>query len=92
VEFEGDQRLYALKYTQKDQAIKDKAMYHILQERRLLEDIQHPYICSLRFSFQDDTIMYMVLDFMPGGDLRAHIKNRKWTEVFISIIFRGPIF
>ena len=81
VEFIQDGKAYALKYTPKDQAIRDKAIYHIVQERRLLEEVAHPFICGLKFSFQDDTIMYMILDYMGGGDLRAHMKNRKWSEV-----------
>ena len=86
VEFISEQKHYALKYTFKDQAIHDKAVHHIIQERRILEEISHPFICMLKFSFQDDSIMYMALDYMPGGDLRFHMKNRKWTEVHLYIL------
>ena len=88
VEFGSDNRKYALKYTQKEQAVKDKSIHHILQERKILESLDHSYICGLRFSFQDDQFMYMILDYKEGGDLRANIKARKWTEVF-SILSIG---
>ena len=81
VEHLQNQTLYALKYTSKDKAIKDKAVQHIIQERRMLEEINHPFICLMKFSFQDEAIMFMVLDYMNGGDLRMHMKNHKWTEV-----------
>lgn len=81
VEFKMDDNKYALKYTSKEAAIKDKAIHFILQERKILEGLDHPFICSLRFSFQDDSFMYMILDYKEGCDLRKSLKNRRWTEV-----------
>lgn len=45
----------------------------IIQERRLLEEIDSPFVCNLRFAFQDDENLFMVLDLMLGGDLRFHL-------------------
>nr|KAJ3421071.1 hypothetical protein HK105_004578 [Polyrhizophydium stewartii] len=77
VERKSDRTLFALKYTEKTKANKDRALHYILQERNILEDIHHPYICSMRYSFQDQRFLYMVLDLMGGGDLRFHLKNMK---------------
>lgn len=30
-------------------------------------------MCNLRFAFQDDENLFMVLDLMLGGDLRFHL-------------------
>ncbi|KAM3582974.1 hypothetical protein VKS41_004730 [Umbelopsis sp. WA50703] len=49
------------------------AVQNILSERRLLEQIEHPNIVNLRYAFQDDENMFMVLDVMLGGDLRFHL-------------------
>ncbi|PWN51272.1 kinase-like protein [Violaceomyces palustris] len=65
--------LYALKYINKQKCIKMKAVSNIIQERRLLEEIESPFICNLRYAFQDDENMFMVLDLMLGGDLRFHL-------------------
>lgn len=81
VEFRMDDNKYALKYTGKEAAVKDKAIHFILQERKILEGLDHPFICSLRFSFQDDGFMYMILDYKEGCDLRKSLKNRRWSEV-----------
>ncbi|GAA5827013.1 hypothetical protein JCM10212_005324, partial [Sporobolomyces blumeae] len=45
----------------------------IIQERRLLEEIDSPFVCNMRFAFQDDENLFMVLDLMLGGDLRFHL-------------------
>ncbi|KAF8737749.1 hypothetical protein AX14_012321 [Amanita brunnescens Koide BX004] len=67
--------LYALKYINKAKCVKMKAVANIIQERRLLEEIDHPYIVNLRYAFQDDENCFFVLDLMLGGDLRFHLER-----------------
>ncbi|KAI1343035.1 kinase-like domain-containing protein [Xylariaceae sp. FL0016] len=46
----------------------------------MLEHVNHPFICNLRYSFQDIEYMYLVVDLMSGGDLRFHISRKTFTE------------
>ncbi|OMJ28125.1 Serine/threonine-protein kinase 32B [Smittium culicis] len=57
-----------------------KALDYILRERDLLEEIEHPYVVNLRFSFQSKATMFMVIDLMLGGDLRFHIDRKRFGE------------
>lgn len=75
VEHKRSKKLYALKYIDKARCIKQKAVANIIQERRLLEEIDHPYIVNLRYAFQDDENCFFVLDLMLGGDLRFHLER-----------------
>jgi len=50
-----------------------KAVANVIQERRLLEEIDHPFVVNLRYAFQDDENCFFVLDLMLGGDLRFHL-------------------
>ncbi|CAG8649638.1 4047_t:CDS:2 [Funneliformis caledonium] len=68
--------LYALKYINKAKCIKMRAVENIIQERRLLEEIDYPLVCNLRYAFQDDENLFMVLDLMLGGDLRFHLERQ----------------
>ncbi|KAH6564137.1 hypothetical protein BASA50_006827 [Batrachochytrium salamandrivorans] len=76
----ADGHLFALKYSDKEKALRDKAIPYIVQERNMLEEFRHTLICGLRYSFQDEKFMYMILDMMSGGDLRFHIKSRLWNQ------------
>ncbi|KAI1796584.1 kinase-like protein [Ganoderma leucocontextum] len=67
--------LYALKYINKAKCVKMKAVANIIQERRLLEEIDHPFIVNMRYAFQDDENCFFVLDLMLGGDLRFHLER-----------------
>jgi len=73
VEHRESKKLYALKYINKLQCIKIRAVQNIIRERYILEEIEHPFIVNLRYAFQDDENMFMVIDLMMGGDLRYHL-------------------
>ncbi|KIY44126.1 kinase-like protein [Fistulina hepatica ATCC 64428] len=75
VEHKQTKKLYALKYIEKARCIKQRAVANVIQERRLLEEIDHPFIVNLRYAFQDDENCFFVLDLMLGGDLRFHIER-----------------
>ncbi|KIJ55104.1 hypothetical protein M422DRAFT_239732 [Sphaerobolus stellatus SS14] len=67
--------VYALKYIDKARCTKMKAVANIVQERRLLEEIDHPFVVNMRYAFQDDENCFFVLDLMLGGDLRFHLER-----------------
>ncbi|KMU74278.1 ribosomal protein S6 kinase 2 beta [Coccidioides immitis RMSCC 3703] len=46
----------------------------------MLEHLNHPFLCILRYSFQDIEYIYLVVDLMNGGDLRFHISRKCFTE------------
>ncbi|KAH6974744.1 kinase-like domain-containing protein [Ilyonectria destructans] len=60
--------------------VRSESVRNIIRERRMLEYVNHPFICNLRYSFQDIEYMYLVVDLMTGGDLRFHISRKTFTE------------
>ncbi|KZP22754.1 kinase-like protein [Athelia psychrophila] len=77
VEHKGTKKVYALKYIEKTKCIKQKAVANIIQERRLLEEVDHPFVVNMRYAFQDDENCFFVLDLMLGGDLRFHLERQQ---------------
>ncbi|KAI6112777.1 kinase-like domain-containing protein [Pisolithus sp. B1] len=75
VQHKQTQHLYALKYINKAKCVKMKAVANIVQERKLLEEIDHPFVVNMRYAFQDDENCFFVLDLMLGGDLRFHLER-----------------
>ncbi|KAF2494833.1 kinase-like protein [Lophium mytilinum] len=71
---------FALKYIRKDEVVRSESVRNIIRERRMLEHLNHPFLCNLRFSFQDIEYLYIVVDLMNGGDLRFHISRKTFTE------------
>ncbi|KAJ2213843.1 hypothetical protein IW140_002730 [Coemansia sp. RSA 1813] len=44
-----------------------------IAKRNLLEQLDHPFIASLRYSFQDAHHLYILTDMVSGGTLRSHM-------------------
>ncbi|KAI9472876.1 kinase-like domain-containing protein [Zychaea mexicana] len=73
IQHKGTKKLYALKYINKAKCIQMRAVENIISERRILEQVSHGLIVNLRYAFQDDDNLFMILDLMLGGDLRFHL-------------------
>ncbi|KAI9203324.1 kinase-like domain-containing protein [Polychytrium aggregatum] len=76
VQHKKTHKYYALKYIDKERCVKSRSVENIIMERRLLERISSPFVCNLRYAFQDEEHLYMVLDLMMGGDMRFLLDRR----------------
>jgi serum/glucocorticoid-regulated kinase 2 len=47
---------------------------HTVAERRILAGMQNPFLVSLRYSFQTPEKLYIVLDYVAGGELFVHLQ------------------
>ncbi|KAG0261348.1 hypothetical protein DFQ27_003052 [Actinomortierella ambigua] len=69
-------RIYAMKVLNKKQIIEQKQVEHTIAERNVLvQAIQSPFIVGLKFSFQTASKLYLVQDFMNGGELFFHMQK-----------------
>ncbi|KAK9499001.1 hypothetical protein O3M35_003524 [Rhynocoris fuscipes] len=50
-------------------------------ERNILVDVRHPFIVRLHYAFQTEGKLYLILDFLRGGDLFSRLsKELMFTE------------
>ena len=63
---------YALKEMSKVKIIDKKSENSIIGERDFLSKLRHPFIINMICAFQDYENLYLLLDYLPGGDLRYH--------------------
>lgn len=66
-------RIYALKSMKKEMMVIKNQVGHVKAERDVLAtaDDNNRWLTVLHYSFQDETHLYMVMEFMPGGDLMS---------------------
>ncbi len=56
-------------------------------ERDILAQISHPFIVKLHYAYQTQGKVYLVLDFLRGGDLFTRLsKEGIEIDIFLSII------
>ena len=79
------QRPYALKEMKKVKVIDKRREKSIKYERELLSRLKHPFIVNMYYSFQDYENLYLVMDYLTGGDLRYHIsRHKRFSEIQTS--------
>ena len=72
------QRIYAMKVLSKKVIVQKKEVAHTLGERNILVRTamaDSPFIVGLKFSFQTPTDLYLVTDYMSGGELFWHLQK-----------------
>lgn len=69
---------YAMKILKKSEIIRLKQVDHILSEVKLLSMISHPFIVNMRAHFQDKKKLYMVLEYVPGGELFSYLRRQRY--------------
>ena len=66
-------KYYALKEMSKLKIIEKKSEYSINFEREILSKLNNPFIVNMYYAFQDSDNLYLVMDYLKGGDLRFHL-------------------
>ena len=71
-------RIYAMKVLSKKVIIQKKEIQHTIGERNILvrtATTESPFIVGLKFSFQTAADLYLVTDYMSGGELFWHLQK-----------------
>lgn len=62
-------KIYAMKSLRKAEMFKKDQLAHVRAERDVLAESNSPWVVQLFYSFQDEVHLYLVMEFLPGGDL-----------------------
>lgn len=65
----------ALKVMSKKLLFKLDEIRHILTERDILTAAKSEWLVKLLYAFQDDTQIYLAMEYVPGGDFRTLLNN-----------------
>jgi len=65
--------VYALKVMHKAPITESKQIEHVINERRILEEASHPFCVKLCGAYQDRNSLYLLQEWVPGGELFHHL-------------------
>ena len=68
-------RYYAIKVLKKHQGVKMKQVEHTNDERRMLKLVEHPFLIRMWGTFQDSKNLFMVMDYIEGGELFSLLRK-----------------
>ncbi|KAI9172079.1 Serine/threonine-protein kinase cot-1 [Paramyrothecium foliicola] len=85
VQKKGDGKVYAMKSLIKTEMFKKDQLAHVRSERDILAESDSPWVVKLYTTFQDAYFLYMLMEFLPGGDLMTMLIK---YEIFSEDITR----
>jgi len=87
VQSKHNQRFYAVKVLKKAQVVRMKQVEHTNDERRMLQQVKHPFLITLWGTFQDSKNLYMVMDFVEGGELFSLLRKSQVSLQLVSCLY-----
>jgi serine/threonine protein kinase len=73
------QEAVVIKAVSKATCIKNGQVRHLVDEKELLVKLtatmDHPFLVNLRGSFQDTQNVYLIMDYVAGGDLFCYLRS-----------------
>jgi len=92
VRHKKDANVYAMKVLKKAELLRRRQVERTRTERHILEKATgHPFMVSLAYAFQTKHKLYMVMDFVQGGDFFTFLRKvgrmkESWAQLYVCEI------
>ncbi|ODQ77099.1 hypothetical protein BABINDRAFT_163830 [Babjeviella inositovora NRRL Y-12698] len=73
----ANQKLFACKQLKKASLMVGATATRTMAEKNILASILHPNIVKLFYALQDQDKLYLILEYIPGGELFMHLQNKQ---------------
>ncbi|XP_034697016.1 serine/threonine-protein kinase 38-like isoform X1 [Vitis riparia] len=68
--------VYAMKKLKKSEMLRRGQVEHVKAERNLLAEVDSACIVKLYCSFQDQEFLYLIMEYLPGGDMMTLLMRK----------------
>ena len=68
--------IYAMKVLRKSEMVEKEQVAHVRAERDILVEVDHTWVVKMFYSFQDQENLYLVMEFLAGGDVMTLLMKK----------------
>lgn len=86
-----DGKSFALKMLHKKKIIELKQIDHIKNEKNILASVDHPFVVNLIEAFQDKMNLYLVFDFVQGGEIFRLLRKENVFPNDVALFYIAEI-
>jgi len=79
--------VYAMKVLRKKDMVEKEQVAHVRAERDILVEVDHTWVVKMFYSFQDEENLYLVMEFLPGGDLMTLLMKKDTLSEEATIFY-----
>ena len=76
---------FSIKCQSKASIVKNSRQADVINEIIITQEVRHPFVARMFTALQDSKYVYILLEFLPGGELLAELKRGPFSET--SVIF-----
>ena len=76
----GSDKQFVLKVTEKLRLVDRGEVSTIINEKNIMETIDSPFVVNFINSFQDREKLYILMEYMPHGNLRELLNKTTFSE------------
>ncbi|XP_037027017.1 serine/threonine-protein kinase tricornered isoform X2 [Bradysia coprophila] len=81
--------VYAMKVLRKADMLEKEQVAHVRAERDILVEADHQWVVKMYYSFQDPVNLYLIMEFLPGGDMMTLLMKKdtlseEFTQFYIG--------
>jgi len=76
--------VYAMKILRKCDMVEKEQVAHVRAERDILVEADHQWVVKMFYSFQDPANLYLVMEFLPGGDMMTLLMKKDTLSEEVS--------
>lgn len=76
--------VYAMKILRKADMLEKEQVAHVRAERDILVEADHQWVVKMYYSFQDTVNLYLIMEFLPGGDMMTLLMKKDTLEESVT--------
>nr|CCA19967.1 cAMPdependent protein kinase catalytic subunit putat [Albugo laibachii Nc14] len=84
-------KFYALKILKKSEILRLQQLHHIKCEIEILSRVNHPFIVKYLNHFQDDRRLYLILEYVQGGELFSYLRRQGRFSDQVSCFYASQL-
>ncbi|CAG8460003.1 3010_t:CDS:2 [Paraglomus occultum] len=91
VQSKRNTKYYAMKVLKKTEVVRLKQVEHTNNEKHILEQVNHPFLVNLWGTFQDTANLYMVMDYVAGGELFSVLRKSQRFPDYVAKFYAAEV-
>lgn len=85
------QKYCVLKVMSKKRVVELNQLEHVQSEVEILKMVQHPNVVTLYGTFQDSKNLYLVQEYIAGGEVFSHLRTMQYFDLDVTRFYAAEI-